>query len=166
MNISEWRLNIDAWPGPNRKKWPGLRDIVQEGPDGRHAAVVYSCGEIGICKEVGRFALLAGPSKPPRLLLRPRNLTCLVSDGGRTVQWIGRRYCVVTPYWIRLCWSGRTKAFGGTMYVDVEQRKVAYVADVYPGAAVPELPAGLTWRGWAWLSFWPTLWGPRRKGSP
>jgi putative endonuclease len=24
MNMSEWNLDIDAWPGPNRKKWPGV----------------------------------------------------------------------------------------------------------------------------------------------
>ena len=63
--MSEWHLNIDAWPGPNRRKWPDLRDIVQESPDGRHVAVVYSCGEIGIGKEVGLFALFAGPPDTP-----------------------------------------------------------------------------------------------------
>lgn len=157
MNMSEWRLNIDVWPGPNRKKWPGLSDVVQESPDGRHVAVVYSCSEIDIYKEVGRFALLAGPPGAPRLLLRPRSLTCLVSSSGKTVQWIGGRYCVVTLYGIRQCWSGQTKSFGGTMYVDVEERKAAYLADIYPGAGVPELPDGLTWRRWAWLSLWPVL---------
>ena len=159
--MSEWHLNIAAWPGPDRKKWPGLRDIVQESPDGRHVAVVYSCGEIDICKEVGRFALLAGPPETPRLLLRPRSLTCLVSDSGKTVQWIGGRYCVVTPYWIRNSISGRIRALGGTMYVDVEQRKAAYLANTYPDAAVLALPAGLAWRGWGWLSIWPLLWGVR-----
>jgi hypothetical protein len=161
--MSEWRLNIDAWPGPDRKKWSGLSDVVQESPDGRHVAVVYSCGEIGICKEVGRLALLAGPPESPRLLLRPRSLTCLVSDSGKTVQWIGGRYCVATPYWIRPCLSGNTKAFGGTMYVDVEQRKVAYLAEVYSGAPMSDLPAGLAWRGWAWLSWWPLLWSMRYR---
>ena len=157
--MSTWRLDIDAWPGPNRKKWPGLKDVVQESPDGRHVAVVYSCGEIGICKEVGRFALLAGPPASPLLVLRPRNLTCLVSHSGETVQWIGGRYCVVTPYWIRQCLSGKTKAFGGTLYLDVEERKAAYLAEFHPAAVVSELPAGLTWRGWAWLSLWLLLWG-------
>ena len=83
--MKEWRLDIDSWPGSNRKKWPGLRDIIQESPDGRYAAVIYSCGEIGIYKEVGSFALFEEPKDSPRLLLRPRGLTCLVSnvDGKR-----------------------------------------------------------------------------------
>lgn len=165
MNMSEWRLDIDAWPGPDRTNWPGLRDVIQESPDGWHVAVVYSCGEIDIYKEAGRFALFAGPPEAPRLLLRPPNLTCLVSHRDTAVQWIGVRYCVVTPYWIRQCWSGTTKAFGGTMYLDVEQHKAAYMAEIYPGAAVSELPAGLAWRNWAWLSFWPVLWSPRTKRS-
>jgi hypothetical protein len=163
MNMTEWRLDIDAWPGPNRKTWSGLRDVSQESPDGKHVAMIYSCGEIGIAKEVGRFALLAGPPESPRLLLRPRNLTCLVSQRGETVRWIGGRYCAVTPYGIRHCLSGKTKAFGGTLYLDVERRKSAYLADIYPGGAVSELPSGLTWRSWAWLSFWPVLWRLRKK---
>jgi len=76
--MKEWRLNIDKWPGPNRKKWPGLRDVITESPDGRYVAVVYSCGEIGIYKEVGLFALFEEPKESPRLLLRPSGLTCLV----------------------------------------------------------------------------------------
>jgi hypothetical protein len=163
--MSEWHLDVDSWPGPNRKKWPGLRDVVQESPDGRHVAVVYSCGEIGIYKEVGRFALLAGPPESPRLLLRPRSLVCLVSHSDEAVQWIGGRYCVASPYGIRQCVSGKTRAFGGTLYVDVERRKAAYLADVYPSAAVSELPAGLAWRGWAWLSLWPWL-GFRSRVRP
>jgi hypothetical protein len=164
--MSEWNLDIASWPGPDRKKWPGLRDVVQASPDGRHVAVVYACGEIGICKEAGQFALLAGPPESPRLLLRPRNLTCLASYGDKTVRWIGGRYCVVTPYRIRPSLSGKIAAFGGTMYVDVEQRKVAYVADTYPEAAVPELPAGLAWRGWAWLSLWPLSCSGWKKRKP
>jgi hypothetical protein len=159
--MSEWHLDIASWPGPNRKKWPGLRDIVQESPDGRHVAVVHSCSEIAIYKEVGRLALLAGPPESPRLLLRPRSLTGLILDGDRAVQWIGGRYCVVTPYGIMPCLSSETKAFDGTMYLDVEQRKAAYLAGIYSGAATSELPAGLVWRNWAWLSLWPVLWNLR-----
>lgn len=161
--MREWRLNIDAWPGPNRKKWPGLRDVVQESPDGRHVAVVYSCGEIDIYKEVGRFALFAGPPEAPRLLLRPWNLMCLVSHNDNAVQWIGGRYCVVTPYGIRQGWSGKAESFGGTMVVDVEKRKAAYLAEVYAAVAGSEPPAGLAWRGWGWLSIWPVLWNLREK---
>jgi hypothetical protein len=163
MASTAWQLNIDAWPGPNRKKWPGLRDILQECPDSRHIAVLYSCSEIDIYKEVGRFALFAGPPEAPRLLLRPRHLMCLVSHTDRAVQWIGDRYCVVTPYGIGPCWSGKTTSFGGTLYVDVKDRRAAYLADVYPGAGVPELPAGLTWRRWAWLSLWPVSRGLWRR---
>ena len=163
--MSEWRLNIDAWPGPDRRKWPGLQDIVQESPDGRHVAVLYSCSEIDIYKEVGRFALLAGPREAPRLLLRPRNLNCLVSHSDRAVQWIGGRYCVVTPYGIRQSLSGESTSFGGSLYVDVEQRKAAYLAGIYTRAAGSELPEGLVWRGWRWLSLWPVLWNLREKWS-
>jgi hypothetical protein len=96
--MKEWRLDIDSWPGPNRKKWPGLRDVIQESPNSRHIAVLYSCGEIGIYKEVGLFALLEEPKNSPRLLLRPSGLTCLVSStAGKSMQWIGDRFCVVTP---------------------------------------------------------------------
>ena len=45
MITQEWNLNIDFWPGPDRMKWPGMRDIIQESPDGRYVAVLYSCGE-------------------------------------------------------------------------------------------------------------------------
>ena len=54
--IHGWHLDIDKWPGTNRKKWKGLRDIFQESPDGRYVAVLYSCSEIDIYKEVGHFA--------------------------------------------------------------------------------------------------------------
>jgi len=100
--MKEWRLDIDSWPGPDRKKWPGLRDVITESLDGRYVVVVYSCGEIDIYKEVGLFALLEEPKDLPRLLLRPRGLTCLVSDTtGITAQWIENRFCVVTTYCIR-----------------------------------------------------------------
>lgn len=164
--MSDWLLNIDAWPGPNRKKWPDLQDIVQESPDGRHIAVVYSCDEIGMGKEVGLFALLAGPPDAPTMLLRPRKLTCLVWYSGTTVQWVGARYCVISPYCVRQRWSDKPRAFGGTMYIDVEQRKAAYQPDVYPGAATSALPTGLAWRSWTWLSFWPLLWSLCKIRSP
>jgi hypothetical protein len=156
--MSEWLLDIGAWPGPDRRKWPGLRDVVQESPDGRHAAVVYSCGEVGVSKEIGHFALLAGPPSSPRLLLRPRWLTCLVQFDDTTVQWLDARYCVATVYRLAQNWSGRLRAFGGTLYVDVEQRKAAYLAEVYSRSAGSEPPTGLAWRSWRWLSLWPVLW--------
>jgi hypothetical protein len=161
--MSEWQLNIASWPGPDRTRWHGLRDIVQESPDGRHVAVVYSCGEVGVNKEIGRFALLAGPPGDPRLLLRPRGLTCLVHLDDTTAQWLGNRYCAVTPYWFGPYGSGKCRTFGGTLYVDVEQRKAAYLAEVYTRAAGPEPPAGLAWRGWRWLSLWPLLWDLKEK---
>lgn len=165
LGMNDWKPDMDLWPGPDRKRWPGLRDVVQESPDGRHAAVVYSCGEVGVNKEVGRFALLAGPPSAPRLLLRPRRLTCLVRFDGTTLQWLCRRYCVVTPYCLRQRWSGSVRTFGGTLYVDVEQRKAAYLAEVYTRVAGPEPPAGLAWRGWQWLSIWPVLWNVKGKWS-
>ena len=59
--MRKWHLDIEKWPGPERKKWPGLRDVIQESPEGRYIAVVYSFGEVDIDKEVGLFALFAGP---------------------------------------------------------------------------------------------------------
>jgi hypothetical protein len=161
--MSQWRLNIAAWPGPDRKKWAGLRDIIRESPDGRHVAVVYSCGEVGVGKEVGQFALLAGPPDSPRLLLLPRWLRCLVYFDDTTVQWLSGRYCVVTLYWFRQSFSGRTLAFGGTLYVDVQERKAAYLAEVYTRSSGSEPPAELAWRDWRWLSLWPVLWNLREK---
>jgi hypothetical protein len=140
-----------------------LRDIMQESPDGRHLAVVYACGEVGVCKEVGRLALLAGPPSKPRLLLRPWNLTCLVSYADRTIRWLDGRYCLVTPYCIWNLPSGKIKVSAGSLYLDVEQRKAAFLANVYPGAAVPDLPSGLRWRAWSWLLLWPFTWNSGRK---
>lgn len=160
--MKEWRLDIDSWPGPNRKKWPGLGDIIQESPDGRYAAVVYSCGEIGIYKDVGLFALLEEPKNSPRLLLRPRGLTCLVSYAdGKTVQWIGNRFCVVSPYSIRTKLSGNTQSLSGTMVFDIEKRKVVYVPGASSEEIISELPNELVWRSWKRLSWWPRLWHKR-----
>ena len=116
--IHGWRLDIDKWPGPNRKKWKGLRDIFQESPDGRYVAVLYSCGEIDIYKEVGHFALFEQPKDSPRLLVRPRGLTCFVTyDPGKDIQWIENRFCVVSTYCLRpgFSSSGQLKQFYGAM---------------------------------------------------
>jgi len=156
--MKEWLLDIDNWPCPNRKKWPKLRDVIKESPDGRHVAVVYSCGEIGISKEVGLFALLEEPKDSPRLLLRPRGLNCFAWYGaGTTVQWIGDRFCVVTPYCIRPKLFGKTQLFSGSMYFDVEQRNVSYVPGYSSGKVISELPDELEWRSWKRLSWWPRL---------
>jgi hypothetical protein len=136
--MNGWHLDIDSWPGPNRKKWKGLRDIIEESPDGKFVAVVYSCGEVGINKEVGFFALLEEPKDSPRLLLRPRGLTCLVSyAAGRDIQWIGDRFCVVTSYSLRpkFSSSGQWRQFYGAIIFEVKERKVAYV----PGASSIEV---------------------------
>jgi hypothetical protein len=159
--MKEWHLNIDSWPGPNRKKWPGLRDVIMESPDGRYLAVLYSCGEIGINKEVGFFALFEGPTDSPKLLLRPRGLTCLVSGSDETtIQWIEQRFCIVTPYCNRpsLSLSGKYKSFCGSMVFDVKERKVAYVPGAFSGEIISEIPNDLKWRGWRRLSWWPRLW--------
>jgi len=159
--MKEWRLDIDKWPGPNRKKWTGLRDFVQESPDGRHVAVLYSCGEIGIYKEVGLFAVLAGPKDSPRLLLRPRDLTCLISSPAeKSMQWIGDRFCVVTPYSVKpsLSLSGQFKSFCGAMVFDVKERKVAYVPGASSAEVISALPDKLSWKSWQRLSWWPRLW--------
>ena len=114
--MNGWHLDIDSWPGPNRKKWKGLRDIIQESPDGKYVAVLYSCGEVGINKEVGFFALFEEPKDSPRLLLRPRGLTCFVTyDPGRDIQWIENRFCVVSTYCLRPSFSssGQLKQFYG-----------------------------------------------------
>jgi hypothetical protein len=135
-----------------------LRDVIQESPEGRYVAVVYSCGEVDIYKEVGLFALFAGPPESPRLLLRPRGLKCLVRRSDTTVQWIGERFCVVTPFDIRHRLFGGHQSFGGTLYLDVEQRKAACVPGAFSGEVISGLPEGLAWRGRKWLSLWPRLW--------
>jgi hypothetical protein len=65
--MNGWQLDIDKWPGPNRKKWKGLREIFQESPDGKYLAVLYSCGEIDIYKEVGFCAPEALPVLLPTI---------------------------------------------------------------------------------------------------
>ena len=167
--MSQWHLNIDSWPGPNRNKWPGLRDVVQESPDGRHVAVLYSCGEVGINKEVGFFALLEEPKDSPRLLLRPRGLTCLVSyTTGKDIQWIENRFCIVSSYSLRPSFSssGQLKQFYGTMVFDVEKHKVAYVPGASSEKIISELPDELVWRSWKRLSWWPRLWHKRDRKIP
>jgi len=151
-------LDIDAWPGPDRKKWPGLRDIIVESPGGSYLAVVYSCGEVGVGKEVGLFALFAGPSESPRLLLRPRRFRCVAFLDDSTIRWMGDNICTVTPYLFKKCFlGGPSAAMTGTAYFNVEQRKVAYVADLRPNRPIEKLPDGLVWRDWWWLALWPWL---------
>jgi hypothetical protein len=159
--MKEWILDIDKWPGPNRKKWKGLRDIFQESPDGKYLAVLYSCGEIDIYKEVGHFALFEEPKDSPRLLVRPRCLTCLVTyAAGRDIQWIGDRFCVVTSYNLRPIFSlsGQLKQFYGAMIFDVKNRKVAYVPGVSSNEVMSAFPDNLSWNSWRRLSWWPRLW--------
>jgi hypothetical protein len=159
--MKEWCLDIYSWPGPNRKKWPGLRDIIQESPYGRYVAVLYSCGEIDIYKEVRFFALLEEPKNSPKILLRPRGLTCLVSNSAdTTIQWIGERFCVVTPYSIRpiLSLSGKVKSFYGTMVFDLKKNQVAYVPGASSEEIISALPNNLLWKSWKRLSWWPKLW--------
>jgi hypothetical protein len=157
--MNEWNLDIDRWPDPDRKKWRGLRDLIQESPDGRYAAVLYSCGEVGIGKEVGLFALLKGPKDAPRLLLRPRGLACLaLYDPGKSMQWIENRYCVVTPYSTKPCFSGKFITYYGTMVFDMKERRVSYIPDVSPDKVMPNVSDGLSWKSWRRLSWWPRLW--------
>jgi hypothetical protein len=137
------------------------QDIIQESPGGRYVAVLYSCGEIDIYKEVGLFVLLEEPKDSPQILLRPRGLTCLVSNSAdTTIQWIGERFCVVTPYSIRprLSLSGKVKSFYGTMVFDLKENKVAYVPGVSSEEIISALPDNLLWKSWKRLSWWPKLW--------
>jgi hypothetical protein len=163
--MNEWHLDIDSWPGPNRKKWPDLRDIIQESPGGKHVAVLYSCGEIDIYKEVGFFALFEEPKDSPCLLLRPSGLACLISSTAeKSIQWIGDRFCVVTPYSLSPSFSlsGQLKQFYGIMVFDVKERKVAYVPKGSPEEVIPALPDKLSWKSWRRLSWWPKLWHKNR----
>jgi hypothetical protein len=156
--MEKWNLDIDSWPGPNRKKWKGLRDIFQESPDGRYLAVLYSCSEIDIHKEVGHFALLEGPKDLPRLLVRPRGLTCFVTyDLGRDIRWSENRFCVVSTYCLKpnFSSSGQLKVFQGVMIFDVRDRKVAYVPGVSANKIVSAFPDNLDWKSWKRLSWWP-----------
>jgi hypothetical protein len=159
--MNGWNLVIDSWQGPNRKKWKGLRDIIEESPDGRYLAILYSCSEIDIYKEVGSFALLEGPKDSPRLLLHPRGLTCFVTyDPQKDIQWIDNRFCVVSTYCLKPSFSssGRLKPFHGAMIFDVKERKVAYVPGASSIEVVSALPDKLSWKSWRRLSWWPRLW--------
>ena len=159
--IHGWRLDIDKWPGINRKKWKGLRDIFQESPDGRYVAVLYSCSEIDIYKEVGHFALFEQPKDSPRLLVRPRGLTCFVTyDPGKDIQWMENRFCVVSKYCLRPSFSssGQLKQYYGAMIFDVEQRRVAYIPGASADKIVSAFPDNLSWKSWRLLSWLPRLW--------
>lgn len=160
--MNGWSLDIDSWPGPNRKKWKGLRDIIEESPDGKHVAVLYSCGEVGINKEVGFFALLEEPKDSPRLLLRPRSFTCLVSYAeGKDIQWVGDKFCVVSPYSIRPSITGKNQSFYGAMILDVKEHKVVYIPGISSEKIVSAFPDKLSWKRWERLSWWPRLWHKR-----
>lgn len=156
-----WSLDIDSWPGSNRKKWKGLRDIIEESPNGKYLAVLYSCGEICINKEAGFFALFEEPKDSPRLLLRPRGLTCFVTyDPGKDIQWIENQFCVVNSYSLRPIFfsSGKLKPFHGAMIFDVKERKVAYVSGISSSEVVSAFQDKLHWKSWSRLSWWPRLW--------
>ncbi len=135
-----------------------MRDVIQESPEGGFVAVVYSCGEVDIYKEVGLFALFAGPPDSPKLLLRPRGLTCFVRYDDTTVQWIGERFCVITLYSIRRRVFGGPQSFSGAMYFDLQQRKAAYVPGAATAGAIRTVPKELEWRSWKRLFHWPWLW--------
>ena len=159
--MNEWCLDIDKWPGPDRKKWKGLRDILQESPNGKYLAVLYSCGEIDIHKDVGHFALLEGPKDSPRLLIRPRGLTCFVTyDHGRDIQWIENHFCLVSTYFLRpgFSSSGQLRVFQGVMIFDIQERKVAYIPGVSADKIVAAFPDNILWKSWSRLSWWPKLW--------
>ena len=159
--MTDWNLDIDAWPGPDRKKWKGLRDIFQESPDGKYLAVLYSCSEIDIHKEAGHFTLFEEPKDSPRLLLRPRGLTCFVTyDSGKDIQWLENRFCVVTSYSLKPSFSssGQLKQFYGTMIFDVQDHKVAYLPGASADKVIAAFPDNLEWKSWRRLSWWPRLW--------
>lgn len=160
--MKKWLLDIDTWPGPDRRKWAGLRDIMRESPGGAHLAVVYSCAEAGVGKEIGMFALLAGPPDSPRLLVRPRGFKCWAYLDDSTIVWIGERYCAVRPYVVRMrLFEAPAIVPTGRAYFDVERRKVAYGADIRRGDLRNDLPDGLVWRDWRWLAL-----GPKRLKMP
>ena len=145
--MTDWNIDIASLPGPDRRRCSLLRDIVAASPDNRHLALVYACGEVGIMKEVGYLALLAGPPERPRRLLRPRWLLC--NAGYReqdTVRWLDDRYCVVTSY-----------QPAATLYLDTS-RKTAAVGPSRADAPLPDSIPALTWRSWHWLHCWPWLW--------
>ena len=53
------------------------------------------------------------------------------------------------------------RPFSGTMFFDVEKRKVAYVPGASSEKIISELPDELVWRSWRRLSWWPRLWHKR-----
>jgi hypothetical protein len=98
QQMGGWKLDVAAWPGPDRARWRIGNDFFSPSPDGRHACMLYSCAEIRFGWTVGLLALQKGPPERPTVILRPPNFTCYV-EGRNCVQWLdGGRYCVVVPY--------------------------------------------------------------------
>lgn len=102
MRPLPWRIDVHLWPGPDRAKWGIDRDLVVPSPDGRLAAVLYSCTEIRVMCDVGLFTLLEGPPHNPGVLVQPPNCTCLDFSPAASIQWLaGSRYVAVTAYLYR-----------------------------------------------------------------
>lgn len=71
---------------------------VFSSPDGQHACVLYDWGEIRMCVEAARLALVKGPPEKPMVILRPPSLMCDMSLSRDCVYWLGgSRYCAVRP---------------------------------------------------------------------
>jgi len=164
----DWTIDANRWPGPDRQKWD-LYDEVVPSPDGKYAAVLYSCGEISLCVFVGLLTLLEGPHDNPTVVLQPRDFLCY-SMPSQSVQWLnGSRYFVVTAYIRRRFRNWIDPAF---TFVDTEKRTFAHYkitlelvgrrfaevdnawvipADNDNSRHVPALtisPDGLTWQPW------------------
>ncbi|MFW5731799.1 MAG: hypothetical protein ACOCZU_01185 [Planctomycetota bacterium] len=75
-------IKIDALPGPDRKKWPYLRDEILWSPQRSHFALAYSIAEASMCNDVGM--LLLG-SADGSIILNPRTvgISCWNSPWGR-----------------------------------------------------------------------------------
>ena len=120
-NQTEWQIDFDALPGPERSEIFYSHDVVQPAVTKDLAAVVYSAMELRMGSYGGYFALFEGPPEAPRVLWCPHLLQC---DGGiNTLQWLdGDRYVVANGY----MYDRKNYLAYPFLFVDVELQQIAY----------------------------------------
>ena len=170
MASTNWFLDTDHWPGPDRRRWRIVRDLVEPSPDGQLACILYSCCEIRLGCEVGLLTLLGGSPESPTVLVQPRDFTCLDCSPSPSAQWLrGSRFVVVTAYLYNarrnrvdlqaftfLDTSDRTVAFfdislevAGRRFVeDGHEWVIPARSGTSDSAEIRIFPGDLTWKQW------------------
>jgi len=75
-------IKVDALPGPDRKKWPCLRDEILWSPQRLNFALAYSIAEASMCNDVGMLLLARADGS---IIFNPRavGVSCWNSPWGR-----------------------------------------------------------------------------------